>query len=309
MIPTGRTLAGLLLALGWLPAHALTVEFDYSFDDGPTPLSGGQRAVLDFVADQFGAAIDDSLDAAFYDVISFSDPGASAVGASKPGVVLNGQGIAADTLRIYAGAAELNGFGKEVLGVGGPGGGSIDDRGQSGIGTSDFAPWGGSISFDTSTDWYVDDDPGTFESFSGFDFYSVAIHELGHVLGVGTAGAWFSQVGATGFLGLDSVAAFADASGSAETAVPLDASGTHWADGTQSFADGVLMEAALDPSLATGRRKPYTELDWAALSDVGWQVSAVSPVPELPGYAMMLGGLGIIAAALRRRRAGAKPRS
>ena len=43
-----------------------------------------------------------------------------------------------------------------------------------------------------------------------------------------------------------------------------------------------------------------TELDWAALSDVGWQVAAAVPEPE--SWAMMLAGLGLVGLSLKRRR-------
>ncbi|MCB1896104.1 MAG: matrixin family metalloprotease [Zoogloeaceae bacterium] len=296
---------GAALALASASAHAITIDFDYSFDDGASRLSSGQRAILDFVADEFGRRIGDSLDAAFYSSINFFDPGAGSVGASLPRVSLANQAIAADSLRIYVGISELDGFGASTVGISGPGGasGSTLDRGESGVGTTDFAPWGGSIAFDSSTNWYVDDDPATLESFSGVDFYSIAVHELGHVLGVGTSGSWFAQIGAGGFEGSASVAAYSDALGSPQASVPLDSGDGHWAEGTQSFTDGVLNEASLDPSIRSGRRKAYTDLDWAALSDVGWEVAPASAVPENSSFAMMLAGLGVLGASSRRRAA------
>ncbi|MCB1907333.1 MAG: matrixin family metalloprotease [Rhodocyclaceae bacterium] len=294
---------GLTLALASTSAHAITIDFDYSFDDGATRLSNGQRAILDYVADEFGRRIGDSLDAAFYRSIDFSDPGADSIGPSQSHLTLTDQTIAADSLRIYVGASELNGFGASTVGIGGPGGasGRILDRGESGVGVTDFAPWGGSIAFDSSTNWYVDDDPATLEPFAGVDFYSIAIHELGHVLGVGTSGSWFAQIGPGGFTGSASLAAYADAVGSPRAAVPLAPDGGHWAEGTLSFAAGALFEVALDPSIRTGQRKTYTDLDWAALSDIGWEIASASAVPESGSLAMMLAGLGLVGAAARRR--------
>ena len=53
---------------------------------------------------------------------------------------------------------------------------------------TDFGPWGGAISFNSNSNWYFDPDITTDESFSNqFDFYSVAVHELAHVLGFGSA--------------------------------------------------------------------------------------------------------------------------
>ncbi|MCB1929997.1 MAG: matrixin family metalloprotease [Rhodocyclaceae bacterium] len=296
---------GAALALASASAHAVTIDFDYSFDDGASRLGSGQRAILDFVADEFGRRIGDSLDAAFYSSIDFFDPGAGSVGASLPRVSLANQAIAADSLRIYVGVSELDGFGVSTVGISGPGGasGRILDRGEAGVGTIDFAPWGGSIAFDSSTNWYVDDDPATAEAFTGIDFYSIAVHELGHVLGVGTSGSWFNQIGAGGFEGGASVAAYSDASARPQAAVPLEPGDGHWAEGTQSFADGVLLEASLDPSIRAGQRKPYTDLDWAALADVGWEVAPASAVPETGRFAMMLAGLGVLGASARRRTA------
>jgi len=178
-------LSALLVASASLPAQAITIEFDYSFDDGSTRLTSAQRQVLDYVAAEFGARITDSLDGTLYNALSFFDP--ANTGSS---IQLSNQSIAANTLRIYVGASELGG---STVGIGGPGGGSIRDRGQTGVGTSDFAPWGGAISFDATTNWYVDSNPATLERFSGFDFYSVAVHELGHVLGFGTSLAGLRQ--------------------------------------------------------------------------------------------------------------------
>ena len=92
--------AGLVFALASASDHAITIEFDYSFDDGAVRLNSGQRAILDYVANEFGQRIGDSLDAAFYSSISFFDPGAGSSGANLPGVTQTDQNIAADSLRI-----------------------------------------------------------------------------------------------------------------------------------------------------------------------------------------------------------------
>ena len=47
-----------------------------------------------------------------------------------------------------------------------------------------------------------------------------------------------------------------------------------------------------------GQRKYLTDLDWALLADVGWQVTAV---PEVQTWAMMLAGLGLLGWRMRRR--------
>lgn len=55
--------------------------------------------------------------------------------------------------------------------------------GVQGALATDLVPQGGSIAFDSSTSWSFVADTGTTEQFSGSDFFSVALHEPGHLLG------------------------------------------------------------------------------------------------------------------------------
>ncbi|MBM3821495.1 MAG: hypothetical protein FJ404_01185 [Verrucomicrobia bacterium] len=50
--------------------------------------------------------------------------------------------------------------------------------------------------------------------------------------------------------------------------------------GTATF-----QEAAMDPDISNGQRKFFTDLDFAGLSDVGWQVTAV-PEPAETTFAV-----------------------
>lgn len=47
----------------------------------------------------------------------------------------------------------------------------------------------------------------------------------------------------------------------------------------------------MDPGITPNLRKYFTELDYAAMNDIGWQVS---PIPEMEIWAMMLAGLGLL---------------
>lgn len=58
----------------------------------------------------------------------------------------------------------------------------------------------------------------------------------------------------------------------------------------------------MDPSILLGTRKEFTELDYAGLSDLGWQLA---PVPE-PATVVGLSAVGLAGAWGVRRRAAAQ---
>ena len=203
--------------------------------------------------------------------------------------------FAANVYTIYAGGRVLGG---STLGVGGAGGFSasgsgtwFDDIRYRVNGTFNTG-WGGSLSFDTATNWYFDDDINTTESFAvQFDFFSVALHEIVHALGFGTTTSWTSLVNAGTFTG-----AYASAVAGEN---PTLASGNgHWAIGTMSTIVGTetAQETAMDPDIAANQRKYLTELDLAGLQDIGY-----TAVPE-PATLALLAGAGALGLAVRRRR-------
>ncbi len=294
-------------------SQAITIEFDYSLDTSSF-FDAGKKAVLGQVASLFGSNLTDSLSA----ITSFGSNNASFI-IDNPAVTgtqnlaLTNQSIAADVVRIYLGATTL---GTNVLGEGGPGGysgsGSFGfqsnlatrgELGTTGTHATDFGPWGGTISFSSSTNWYVDNNVASTESFTGFDFYSVAMHEVGHVLGMGIADSWKADTSTTFFVG-------ANAESVKGSPIALTTDLGHWAAGTTSFVNGLSQEAAMSPSIANGQRKYFTQLDWAGLADVGWQVTSfnaspmsVTAVPEPEQYAMLLAGLTMVGWTARRRKA------
>ncbi len=137
-----------------------------------------------------------------------------------------------------------------------------------------FGTWGGAIAFDTAhTNWYFG------QSLSGIssnqtDFLTVAEHEMGHVLGIGTSGAWQTNIANGVFVGPASKAAHSG------QPVPLAPGLDHWAEGTVS--DG--HPATMDPVLLEGTRDAFTTLDYAALQDLGWNLQ--NPVLQFsqPSY-------------------------
>ena len=291
-------LACLVLAGAASNASAnINIEFDYRFDTANwfTPQAKG---LMDAAALVFESRITDNLAA-----ITSGNGGTfnaevfNPVAPFGPPVTFNNFSVAANEVRIFMGSSNLTG----PLGVGGAGafaasGGSAEfvanfrSRGQAGAllpTATDFGPWGGAIGFTTATAWYFDSDVSTTEAFSGFDFYSVAVHEIAHVLGVGGAPSWLARTATGSFMGP-----------TVGTAA-LNGGKDHWAEGTSSFVGALAQEAAMDPSIANGQRKYFTTLDYAGLQDIGWQIS---PVPE-PATWLMWGAGGALWAGLRRRAA------
>ena len=273
--------------------NAFTISFDYSYDSDGFFDDPARKSTLESAGAFFGSRIADDLAA-----INSSSRNSFSAEFSNPATgdpnTLDGYNVAADTLVVFAGARSIGG---STLGIGGPGGFSargsdsylelVRTRGESGAAgdrsfVTDFGPWGGSLAFDSDVPWYFDNDPSTDESFTGNDFYSVALHELVHVLGFGTSDAWDNRVAGGLF------------EGPAAGRVALSGDDRHWLDGTFSDVNGVAQETAMDPSITLGTRKGLTELDLNGLRDIGWEVTAI-PLPS----AFILFGSGLIVFARR----------
>jgi hypothetical protein len=146
---------------------------------------------------------------------------------------------------------------------------AVERRGES----TGFGRWGGAIAFDSnpSAPWHFNHT--TQPSGNVFDFYSVAVHELAHALGFGESdfdglSAWETRVSGSSFVGGNAMAQ------NGGNPVPLSPDGGHWANGTASVVYGgsTSQEVAMDPDLQNGTRKRFTELDAAAMKDIGWEV-------------------------------------
>jgi hypothetical protein len=146
-------------------------------------------------------------------------------------------------------------------------------RGQS----SGFSSWGGSATFDSGSDvsWHFN--RTTSPAGGTTDFYSVALHELGHVLGLGTSADWNKLVVGTGFTGANSLVQH-PGNGNVPLA-SVDDKG-HWQQGIETSSiyegAGTQLPIMVPTLLLTQVRRQLTNLDAAALADIGWQI-------DLPG--------------------------
>ncbi len=294
-----RLLAAGLLGFASLNTHAINIEFDYLYDSGNFFDTQAKKDVLNSAGLYFSNVLVDDLTAITSAGVNSFDAVLSNP-ATGLDTTINDFSVAANTLTVYVGGRS---FGGSTLAVGGPGGFYVSgtqsfvdnavSRGESGatLGPSatDFAPWGGSLAFNTESNWYFDADPTTSDDVINNDFFSVALHELGHLLGFGLSDSWDNLISGSDFTGAASVARFGGK-------VPLHSDLSHWADGTMGLVNGVAQEANLDPTLLTGTRKVFTDLDLAALEDIGWEVSEV----PLPGAAWLFGSALLGLGTLRR---------
>ncbi|MEM7575888.1 MAG: hypothetical protein AAF328_00305 [Planctomycetota bacterium] len=302
--PPFRRLAYLICAFAiGSPVSGLTLSINTTYDVNGFFNDPLAAATLDAAADFYSRILTDTLDP----ITPGPRPGGGVnsweVRLSHPGTgeapydpTFNPDGfrimnpsVPADTVIVYVGAYDLspNDVGG-TLGIAGPGGWSalgnnawfdkIRNRGEPGLTTgaaSEFAPYGGRLSVTTDTNWNLDYRvaPQPDEN----DLYTVILHEMAHVLGLGTSASWFTGAVGGEFRGSAARAANGNAF------VPLEPGGGHWAEfvnstllgttGPESLTPPITQETALDPDILQGTRKLATTLDLAGLDDIGWDLA------------------------------------
>ena len=235
---------------------AVLIQVDYSYDTGFFS-NPDARAVMEQAAAELGNSISSNLTAIVPAggntwTATFFNPVTGAQ-ATIPNMT-----VGANTIKVFVGGRAL----------GGGEAGSASTSGNSVSGSADWVRgvmsrnWGGSIAFDTNRNWYFGQTTAGLTA-NKLDFYSVATHELGHVLGIGTSNAWNSLSSGGYFRGGNAAAVYGGA-------VPLAPDGIHWADGLTLSGQAI----SLDPSIAYGQRVNWTSLDAAALRDLGWGAAA-----------------------------------
>lgn len=280
-----------LFALSAIPSlSALTIQIDYTYDTSNFFNTQERKDAIEAVAKFYGDRIEDNL--LRIDPADF----AQASWNARPrhpatGVVINIPDLVVpeDTIIVYVGARELGGTTRGIAGPGGFGASGFSSwferlRGRGSAAAAfpqeesnlntDFALWGGSIAFDITTTWNF----SLTQNESGTEFIKIALHEMGHILGIGTADSWDNLISGGTFTGAAASNSYgsappADSSHFQEEASSSDLPSPRYGSfGTSHGSDiPVLM---LPSSLDTGSNfDVITDLDLAALVDIGWELT------------------------------------
>ena len=115
------------------------------------------------------------------------------------------------------------------------------------------------------------------------DFYTIALHEAMHGIGLGDSDSWKTMIQGNDWLGQEVI----DFVGSGSNLIDR---GAHVETGFRSrrLSDGILQESVLTASAARGQRKGITELDMAFFRDIGFS-NAIVAVPEPNQFAILIG--------------------
>ena len=137
---------------------------------------------------------------------------------------------------------------------------------------SDFEPWIGNIYFNSAQSFFFDSSFNTDGlNNSNSDFLSVALHEIGHILGIGTADAYKDLVNNNQeFIGPNALAV------NNGQPIPLEAD-FHIEEG---FSTPLIPEVLLDPLRTVGTRVLPTPLELAILKDIGYQITNENTLPD-----------------------------
>ncbi len=326
-------------------ARAIDIVVNYDYDTNNFFDTQAKQDAMQAVADRFSRVINSSLLAVGPGGtaetpagwrVGFTHPGTGAsfqlstadssasdpiLGAGGPAADAYGfAGLNTDEWILYAG-----GRSQANAGLGGTGTGTnftstFDDelgplhRGlipnTPAASSADLPVWGGSISFDTAETWHFD--TSTLAGPNTVDFYSIALHEVGHALGLSSGWNQWQTDGDGNYVGPAAIAAYnADNDPDLAELGLVDPNDNHWAeDAYDSFIfehgqpntigtvpDGTKQDLLMEPLQDFGGlqdRFELTNVDVAALEDLGW---SVIPEPATAGL-LVVGGI----ACLTRRR-------
>ncbi|MEO6053444.1 MAG: matrixin family metalloprotease [Chthoniobacterales bacterium] len=214
----------------------------------------------------------------------FTNPTTTANTTISNPTVLPGQ------LTIYVGARDL---GASELGLGGNLGLNASgtqawiEKLQSFNTADTFMPFNGVITINSTSNWYSGL-PNEIPS-NAYDLYSVAIHEIGHVFGIGTSTtkAWLANIDEVNhlYIGTEGVAAYGGS-------IPLLADNSHFAYDTAFDGSPLVM----DPNIAMGVRASWSPVEFGVMRDLGYVT-----IPEPTTTALVIFSLSLLFLIMHKR--------
>lgn len=316
------------------PINGIVIEVDYRYDSEGFFKNPAAKAAIEAAAARWGRIIDQTLlpvnmqDEAVVDGrFQIIHPGtgedyvlSAAASLSSDFYVQEGQrpadeylggfSLSEDNWILFVGARPLNSAAR-----GGPISGSANlasvysdpksflNRGFN-SGVNSLTVLGGTVSFNLDRNWCFDlgNPPGD----GSLDFYSVALHEIGHCFGLNerSVAEFRGLITGNRFIGSNVVSALEADTGRSVNGLKIEspsAEDYHWQNDEYSskiFSFGMplllgtvgagnLQELLMDPVFTvegTVTRREVTNVDVAALKDIGWSIVSGNPprVPELP---------------------------
>ena len=245
---------------------AFDIKFDYRFDEANF-FSDERKAILEQAGDIWSSYIQDEFDSTpAGEILKFS------INGVEREVVLDEP---IDDLIIFVASTDEENSNSLTLSEGSYFANFVVGSERAArIQGEDFEPWLGTIEFNAAVEdsFYFDNSPETDDDipFNKQDFLGLSLHEIGHVLGIGIAPAFNSQVENGNFVGTQSTSL------NNNLPVPLDSDRNHIQNGYTLDSDS---DALLDKSFTFGERNLPTNLDLAILSDIGYDVIAYDPIP------------------------------
>ena len=280
------------LSVLWLfhsSAFGLTVRVDYRYDQNGFFNNPEARTAMEAVAARWSRIIDQSLMA----VNSIDDD------TDRRFMLINPSTGKKVEVSLFVGARNMS-----SLALGGAFGGGtnfetvFDEAGNllnrgfnSGAGS--LSVLGGNISFNSGVDWHFKCREAP--SIGKVDFYSVALHEMGHCFGMASTGVieWSDLIDGGNYTGANAVAAYSEDLEVGATTLAIAGGEArfdyHWKDGevtSKIFLLGEpnlnstvgvdqLQEALMSSSFQVSggvQRRELTNVDVGAVKDLGWSV-------------------------------------
>ncbi len=324
----------LLIALACVPLKGIVIQVDYRYDTEGFFENPAAKAVLEAAAARWSRIVNQTLlpvemgDESFVDGrFQIIHPGTGDIhvlsaaasrssdfyvraGQRPANEYLGGFSLDQDVWILFAGArpldaaargAPISGAGNLALVYSDPE--SFVNRGFN-VGLNSLAVIGGTVSFDLDRDWSFDlSQP---EGGTSLDFYSIALHEIGHGLGLNarSVAEFRSLIAGNRFVGENTVQALQADTGEVLTGLEIVSPSSkdyHWKNnkydskifplGTPLYfgtvGAGNLQNLLMEATFAVGgevTRREVTNVDAAALKDIGWSVISENPprAPELP---------------------------